>query len=164
MKLRRRVPAVIIAWTAVICWMIFIFSMSAQPAEESKQTSGGVAEIILRIFVTDYGELSKSEQLEMVGGLQHFVRKSAHFCGYTFMGILLSLAFSGHLKRNCTIVSVSFITGALYATSDEIHQLFVPGRSGQISDVLLDSSGVMLGILLYIAVITIVRRCRKIAE
>lgn len=40
------------------------------------------------------------------------------------------------------------LTGALYAASDEFHQLFVPGRSGQISDVLLDSAGVCFGVLL----------------
>jgi VanZ family protein len=41
-----------------------------------------------------------------------------------------------------------FFTGVLYAVSDEIHQLFVPGRAGQIRDVLIDACGVFVGIII----------------
>ena len=44
--------------------------------------------------------------------------------------------------------ALPFLTGVLYAVSDEIHQTFVPGRAGQIRDVLIDSCGVLAGILL----------------
>ena len=43
-------------------------------------------------------------------------------------------------------------TGILYAASDEFHQLFVPGRSGQITDVLIDSGGLLAGILLVVLI------------
>ena len=46
----------------------------------------------------------------------------------------------------------AWVVGTLYAASDEIHQLFVPGRSGQLRDVFLDSAGVAAGILLAWAV------------
>ena len=39
-----------------------------------------------------------------------------------------------------------WLIAALYAASDEIHQLFVPGRSGQLSDVILDSAGALAGV------------------
>lgn len=57
------------------------------------------------------------------------------------------------------------ILGILYATSDEIHQLFSGGRSAQLSDVCLDTLGVITGLLLYIAMIklkdTITQKRRK---
>ena len=42
----------------------------------------------------------------------------------------------------------AWLTASAYAATDEFHQLFVPGRSGQISDVILDSAGAALGVLL----------------
>lgn len=161
MKLCRKPIWIAVAWTAVILWMAFIFSMSAEPAVESDKTSGGVAELILKIFVPDFEELSSAERAEMVDGIQHAVRKSAHFCGYTLMGILLCIAFSGHFERNRHILPSAFVAGALYAASDEFHQRFVPGRSGELKDVLLDSSGVAFGILLFILVVMLKRRRAK---
>jgi len=161
MKLRRKPIWIAVAWTAVILWMAFIFSMSAEPAVESDKTSGGVAELILKIFVPDFEELSSAERAEMVDGIQHAVRKSAHFCGYTLMGILLCIAFSGHFERNRHILPSAFLVGALYAASDELHQRFVPGRSGEIRDVLLDSAGVATGILISFLFVLIVKRRKK---
>ena len=43
----------------------------------------------------------------------------------------------------------SIMLGLVYAASDEIHQLYVPGRAGQFRDVLIDSAGVLLGICIY---------------
>lgn len=45
---------------------------------------------------------------------------------------------------------IAFIISALYAASDEFHQLFVPGRAGRVSDVLIDSLGALLGVLFFI--------------
>jgi VanZ family protein len=43
----------------------------------------------------------------------------------------------------------SFILCFLYACSDEIHQLYVPGRSGNIKDVFVDSIGISLVLVVY---------------
>ena len=161
MKLRRKTVWVVAAWTVVILWMAFIFSMSAEPAEQSDKTSGGVAEVILRIIVPGFDELPSQERAQMIDGIQHFVRKSAHFLGYTLMGVLLCIAFSGHFD-DFRITSVSaFAVGASYAASDELHQRFVPGRSGEIRDVLLDSAGVATGILISFLFVLIVKRRKK---
>lgn len=53
-----------------------------------------------------------------------------------------------------------WLIAALYAASDEIHQLFVPGRSGQLSDVILDSAGALAGVAAF-AVICWLINCRK---
>lgn len=52
-------------------------------------------------------------------------------------------------------VGASLIIGIFYATSDEIHQCFIPGRGPQITDVIIDSMGVLLGILLVILAVKI---------
>ena len=43
---------------------------------------------------------------------------------------------------------LSFLFSVIYASSDEFHQIFVPGRDGNIIDVLIDSSGALVGILI----------------
>ena len=62
-------------------------------------------------------------------------------------------------------IAITSITGIIYAISDEIHQSFIPGRSPQVTDVLLDTMGVILGILWVILVIKIkeknVETCQK---
>ncbi|MEF2639337.1 MAG: VanZ family protein, partial [Lachnospiraceae bacterium] len=60
-----------------------------------------------------------------------------------------------------TRILIPFALGVLYAASDEFHQLFVPGRSGQVRDVCIDSSGVMIGILLLTLVLHCARRLRR---
>jgi len=160
MKLRRTKSAVLVAWVAVVLWMTFIFVMSAQPADLSKQTSGGVAELILRLIVPDYDELTEAEQAEMIENIQHFVRKTAHFCAYALLGVLFFTAYSGHFEKLSFLAPLSLITTALYAASDELHQRFVSGRSGEIADVLLDSSGAVMGILLC-CLITLLFRHKK---
>ena len=156
--MRRSKRTVIIAWAAVVLWMSFIFTMSAQPAEESKQTSGGVAELILRVVVPDFDGLSREEQAEMIESIQYFVRKGAHFCGYALLGILLFTAFSCHFEKLTLLVILSLSASALYAASDELHQRFIPGRSGEFADVLLDSTGALLGIMICLAVTFLWRR------
>lgn len=56
------------------------------------------------------------------------------------------------MKAYCTDILLPWAISSLYAATDEIHQLFVPGRSDQMSDVILDSAGAMAGILVLAAV------------
>ena len=103
--------------------------------------------------------MTDSEQQSIVDQNQHFIRKAAHFSVYTFLGILVSLAVSQHTNK---FTLISYCIGTLYAVSDEIHQRYVPGRSGQISDVLLDSAGVALGcIIVFIIYKLIIKKRAK---
>lgn len=51
-----------------------------------------------------------------------------------------------------------WLIAALYAASDEIHQLFVPGRSGQLSDVILDSAGALAGVAAFTVLCWLINR------
>ena len=70
----------------------------------------------------------------------------AHATEYAILGILLTATLSSFEKRHYGLWG--WLLGTGYAATDEIHQLFVPGRSGQVTDVMLDSAGCLLGCLL----------------
>lgn len=76
------------------------------------------------------------------------VRKSAHFVAYAILGGLFYLALSSHALRRRDAATIAVMLSFLYAVSDEIHQVFVPGRSGEVGDVLLDSLGALVGVVI----------------
>ena len=129
-------------------WMGLIFAFSAQDASGSSQLSGQTAFHAAFWFWPGFSGLSAESQAVWVESVQFLVRKAAHFFVYTVLGILLYWDFipsCGSVRKK---VGWVWAAGTAYAVSDEIHQLFVPGRSGQVRDVLLDSVGVAAGILL----------------
>lgn len=129
----------ILAWTLLIGWMMVIFIYSAQPGEVSSEKSEFVIYIfnLLGIDLNGYfGELSS-----------FIVRKAAHMTEYLILFILSCNLWRLYLKDNKVLYS-SFLTAFLYACTDEFHQLFVPGRAGMFRDVMIDSSGALIGLLL----------------
>ena len=88
-------------------------------------------------------------------------RKIAHFIEYfalgaAFCGLFATFSIS---KLRCGIFSAGI--SILYAVSDEAHQYFVPGRNASVWDVLLDSAGVLCGVLAVLGVVTWIRKKRK---
>lgn len=81
--------------------------------------------------------------------LHLFFRKYAHFFIYIVLGLLVSnwLAYSGinWWKR----FAISLVICILFAVSDEIHQAFVPGRSALLMDVVIDTAGSVVGIMIH---------------
>ena len=137
----------IINWIPAIIWMIIIFMFSAQPASASNQLSTGFTEVLIdtlgKIMPFD---IEISTVNDIVGQLNHIVRKLAHFSVYLVLGILVSRAMvKNGFKGNVFIIS--FLICATYAASDELHQLFVPGRGCQLKDVIIDSLGSFVGIV-----------------
>ena len=111
--------------------MIFLFS--AQPARVSADLSGSVGERLLDAVYPGFSELDTAKRQEMIEQIDFFVRKSAHFTEYLVLGFLLALDFRP-LKRKIRYFPLvpAILSGFLYAVSDEIHQMFVPGRAGKI--------------------------------
>ena len=130
----------------LVLWMGFIFSMSCENAEESSNTSGQIIRVALST-VPGFEEQPEEVKVNIIEKLQFIVRKSAHFIGYMILGILASgliLQYENINKK----YPLAFLICVIYAISDEIHQLFVPGRAGQVRDVLIDSAGSLLGIII----------------
>ncbi len=139
-------------------WVAFIFNMSAQNAAVSSATSGHVITFILKLFVRDFSSMPKEDQALLVESSQFIARKAAHF---TIYGVLGALAFLNMVSYTGLLYKVRMAAGAafclLYAISDELHQLFIEGRSGEIRDVLIDFSGALLGILFCAAVVRLLK-------
>lgn len=138
-----------------------IFGFSNQDAEESGGLSSGIAEFVLKQIHYDEAE-NKEQVLERT---EKVIRKIAHFSIYTLVGFLLMAFVSTYNIKENTRIIISLCIGVAYATSDEIHQLFIQGRSGQMTDVILDSMGVFLGIVLILTILEINKKLkRKIKE
>lgn len=143
----------------LVLWMGFIFSMSCENAEKSSNTSGQTIRVVLSA-VPEFEKQPEEVKVNIIEKLQFIVRKSAHFIGYMILGILASgliLQYENINKK----YPLAFLICVIYAISDEIHQLFVPGRAGQIRDVLIDSAGSLLGIILVMAFVKILIKFNK---
>ena len=88
---------------------------------------------------------------------QHVVRKMAHFCEYMLEGFLLMLCMRVYSRHPLGHITVPMLGGVLTALTDETIQLYSPGRSSQVTDVWLDSVGVLAGIL---AALVLMALCR----
>lgn len=141
------------------CWLIFGFS--SQNAEQSSGISMDISKGIIDLVK---GNESDETKLQLAQNIEHIIRKLAHFLIYTIVGVLLmSLASTYNLTDKRKII-ISLVAGFLYACSDEIHQLFVSGRSGEIRDVLIDTSGILFGTLICIAILKLSNKYMKKKE
>ena len=149
-----------VAFTAALIACIwFIFSNSMAVAKVSSSSSGRVL-AWMRIILRRLGQPGLAEHLTM-----HIVRKLAHFCEYTLEGFLLMLCMRVYTRRYVRHISVPMLGGVLTAMADETIQIYSPGRSGQVTDVWLDSAGVLAGILIALVFMALCRmlfyRCNK---
>lgn len=162
MEKKKRTILRIITGILTIGIMLLIFSFSAQNGEASSGTSGKIVEwMIQKIFQPIFA--SKENVIGWLEeNLSFIVRKLAHFSIYTALGMSATgffFTFEKLTKKRQVIFAI--ILGCLYATTDELHQLFTPGRSGQITDVLLDSVGVIIGTGIITLVWYLVMKRRK---
>ena len=126
-----------------------IFYFSNQVAKNSSQQSSTVVEIVSNI-VPSIKKMSEPEKTNLKANvLTPIVRKTAHFTIYSMLGIwVINFINTFERLKISKRVIISLLFCALYAITDEIHQTFISGRSGEIRDVLIDSLGALTGILL----------------
>lgn len=144
---------VILAWLPVYILMIIIFYFSHQPASDSSELSGSITLFVTEIALKVLPFLPLD--IEMLHSL---IRKSAHFVIYMLLGYFVLRALA-KVKRLNILLAITICL--LYAISDEAHQLFIPGRSGEIRDVLIDSAGATIGISIYYGVHHFMSRKKK---
>lgn len=136
-----------------ILWMGVIFWFSSRNAELSAMDSTRIGRAIADMLAKGFTGWDESAKEAFVLSVDHAVRKTAHFLEYMILGILLSGVFAEYRMRPLRWMKRVWISGTLYAVTDELHQIFTPGRSCQLSDVILDSCGVAAGILLALLVL-----------
>ena len=132
-----------LSWILVITWMAVIFLLSTQPANDSASLSTGITDWIYQLLINVFPNLN-IETLHLI------IRKLAHFTIYLVLGVLLLNALSHNEQKQSANFVLALLVSSLYAISDEIHQVFVSGRAGQISDVLIDIIGSLIGIYGYV--------------
>jgi VanZ family protein len=141
----------IISWTLVLVWMTIIFLFSAQPASVSGANSTSIVSLIINIAQTlGIAPEGAAGDMELIGMLDHLLRKATHAIVYFILAILIMRALGiQRSKKGKKDYIVAMLVCSLYAMMDEFHQLFVAGRAGMIKDVLIDSSGGVTGLLVY---------------
>jgi VanZ family protein len=140
--------------------MVMIFGFSAKNAHESTEESLEVGMTIGKVTVKDFKKLPYPEQVRFAEKIDHMVRKSAHFLEYTVLGFVLFFTLYGEKLKRVRAGIFGWITGTLYAVTDEIHQMFVPGRACMFTDVCIDSGGVLTGTLLSVLILGIILAVR----
>ena len=144
--------------------MVTIFMFSREDGEKSSKTSGKVTDTVIDVTVKDYEQKPAKEKKSIREKVSFWVRKTAHFTIYTLLGLMVSLTIG---KRK--IFSLGTLGALLfcfmYAVSDEIHQSFTPDRSCDFRDVMIDTSGAALGILISISVMAVIKALnRKLSD
>ena len=140
----RKRKIMIFSWIAVFLWMMLIFYLSAQVADESNDLSKGFTQVIATIIE----KIIPNFEFD-INIFNHIIRKYAHFFVYMVLGILVLNAFH---RSDMYKINWALIVCIIYAISDEIHQAFVPGRGPGIKDVFIDTSGSIVGIIIYMII------------
>ena len=124
----------IVSLILLIIWIIIIFMLSNQNGISSTSSSNIIVNFLYDIFKIDKDILI------------FIVRKSAHIFEYFVLYLLTYNCFKNYNVKNIIIISIIFCI--LCSSLDEVHQLFISGRTGKLTDVLVDSIGIILGYIL----------------
>ena len=133
-------------WALTVICMGVIFWLSSRTATESSEQSGVIVEFLRRLFgdniFTDF-----------------IVRKSAHCLEFTGLSFLFNLSL--YVTKNKPSYILAVILTSIYAATDEFHQLFVEGRSCQLTDWAIDTAGAVLGALGFFVIYLIIKKYKE---
>ena len=127
----------------LVC-MIGIFLFSSEDRDTSTNTSIETTKKVVSVVSNDEDTSTK-----IAKDYFNEVRKSAHLIEYLCLGILVINVLKDYHKINIWMVLICIVFCMLYALSDEIHQIYVPGRSCELRDIFIDTSGSIIGIIIY---------------
>ena len=143
---------VIVSWILVIIWAGLIFFLSSMDNNESNMKSKQIVNVVIEkeVATTSAEEATKktfkgNEKEKEIKKLNIEFRKFAHAIEFFVLIILLIIALSNSGITGKKLFFIALIICFLYACSDEYHQTFVNGRTGRMSDVLIDTVGGMIG-------------------
>jgi VanZ family protein len=129
--------------------MYMIFSFSAQDADESSSLSYDVSYKAVSVMDKTLDlNLTPNQITKCINRIHHYVRKLAHFSEYFLLAVSIAVPLYVYGVRGLWLVLVAGVICVSFASSDEFHQLFVSGRGASVRDVLIDSSGALVGIIL----------------
>ena len=134
----------VLLWVLLLLDMAAIFVLSSRTSEESTVASDAVLAAPMEVYETIHPEAAGDERVYW--WFQFIVRKSAHVLEFASLCVLAVGLLLSYRRRLAYPAGFSFT--ALYAVSDELHQLLVPGREGKVTDWLFDCLGGLIGLLI----------------
>ena len=143
----------------IVLWCTLIFCMSNETADVSSDRSTGLVRQFIGLFVKLFG--GDSDDIGLIDQLEFYVRKAAHmFLYFVLTCLVFSFLTCYYLKiKICSLGSV--IYSLVYCATDEIHQLFVDGRSGNLFDIGVDMIGAFIGVCVMILLFKLVESHRN---
>lgn len=142
----------------IIVWMLVIFNFSNQQGTSSSGLSDRITIKIAQIITQNI--LTEDEKEQIINKYSFIIRKTAHFIAYFILGFLTIILTTDLYSYNKKTFLFTLLFNFLYASTDEIHQLFINGRNGSFQDVLLDTTGALTAISLVFLLNYINRRIK----
>ena len=142
---KKRKAYIVISAILLVAVMVTIFILSAENGEKSSDTSGRFVKILTFILGFTPPE--------------NVVRTLGHFCEFAALGFLSANMLFAYKNKLKPVVTAVFSIG--YALTDEIHQIFVPERACQLSDLAVDSAGIILGTIVFSVIYLIIRKFER---
>lgn len=140
----------IFAFIPMICMMLIIWGFSANSGDVSANQSQGIVNGLIMSVEQITGQILTGEERILWEERIHTpIRKLAHMTEYMIFSFTVAFPLMLYCKDRKKIKWITFMYCTLYASIDEIHQLFVPERSGQIKDVLIDAIGIGIGLFVF---------------
>jgi VanZ family protein len=138
-------------WLLTATWAVMIFDLSRGPYSSVSSA---------RFISTVFDWLSISILPQNLGLLNNLLRKSAHLTEYAVLAAFLynSLKPAGNPFWSRIAAIWALLASASYSITDELHQLFVPGRHASLFDCLIDTAGAFLGLFVLSKAIVMLRR------
>jgi len=143
----------------IIIWLFIIFSFSAENAEKSQNTSDQV--IVKTVETVRQEKLTPEEKDIVINKYIVIVRKSAHFFLYFILGILFFFLAKDIWGLTPKAFIFTIIFCFIYAITDEIHQLFIAGRTARIFDVFVDTCGATLSTTITTLICLLINKLKK---
>lgn len=131
----------------VVVWMVTIFMFSHQTGTQSNNSSGSVTNVIISTIKL-ITPLEHEQAMKITNIITPIIRKLAHFTIYLIGGILTYCTYNSYKKVEKKDLKYIWLFCVVYAISDEFHQWFIPGRSSELRDVIIDSVGAGIGIII----------------
>lgn len=140
----------------IVGWMFMIFDFSADDGVESQTLSDKITIKVVHIIKPSYDSMPKTEQKALFNKVSFIVRKIGHFGEYGILGLLVTGLLLTFEKIRAIklkwIVLISTLWCTVYAVTDEVHQIFVNGRTAKVGDVFVDMFGGFLAAVILVAI------------
>lgn len=144
----------------VLCWMGIVFTFSNQGGNASTNFSKSIVADIVDMIHTE-SDFTAQERSVLINKYNHVFRKLAHYTIYLIGGIAIISFMNGLTDKRWKSILFTILIGFAYALSDELHQSFVSGRDSRFTDVMIDTAGVITGIVVYMLSIDILNKIRE---